>query len=56
MFSVSISTLAGIIPMKAVNTSFHLNQPSIDVQKARTLPAPFVPNYPPQRQEKITLW
>jgi hypothetical protein len=56
MFSVSISTLAVIIRMKAVNTSFHFNQPSVEAQKTHTLPTQFVPNYPPQRQEKITLW
>jgi hypothetical protein len=51
-FLVSISTLAVKISMIAANTSFHINQPYVGAQKAHTSPAPFVPNYPPQRQEK----
>ncbi len=38
--------------MLAANTSFHINQPSVDAQKPHVSLAPFVPNCPPLSQEK----
>jgi len=38
--------------MIAANTSFHINQPFVDAQKAQASLVPFVPDYPPPRQEK----